>query len=116
MRKPSDIHQHGALVESTSRSPCAVAAHVVCAETYFLYWLHETSTMLHIMLGIMIVVLIIGAMRVRVLEDKVAMLRRAMDRQLTEPDVEYMLKMAREQGVDRIEERMRWLEAHIAEK
>ena len=72
--------------------------------------------MLHIVLGIMIVVLIIGAMRVRVLEDKVALLRRAMDRQLTEPDVEYMLKMAREQGVDRIEERMRWLEAHIKEK
>ena len=62
----------------------------------------QNSLILVAIVGITIFVV----MRIRVLEEKLGMLRRAMDRQLGEQDVEFMVKTIRETTADALEARL----------
>ena len=50
-------------------------------------------------------------MRIRVLEEKLGLLRRSMDRHLGEQDIEHMVKVIRENTADALEDRLLLLEA-----
>ena len=53
--------------------------------------------------------------RVRVLEEKILLLKRSADRQLSEADVEHVLKCVREGAADALEQRLKALEAQADE-
>lgn len=68
-----------------------------------------------VMQSVIVVVIIIAivaftAMRIRTAEEKVNSLRRAMDRQLTEQDVEFIVKTIRKHTADYLEDRICVLE------
>lgn len=60
--------------------------------------------------AVAIAVIVFIVMRIRTVEEKVNSLRRAMDRQLTEQDVEFIVKTIRKHTADYLEDRICVLE------
>ena len=65
------------------------------------------------------IVITVGAyvvVRMRMIEEKLALLRRSVDRQLSEADIEYLVKTVRENTADALEQRLKALEAQLGQR
>lgn len=62
-------------------------------------------------LGLLVALVAFVYSRMHVLEEKLTLLKRCVDRQLGESDIEYVIKSVRESTADALEQRLRSLEA-----
>ena len=70
----------------------------------------QTAVLLAVIVGIAVYL----TFRLRVLEDRLVLLKRLMDKQVSEADVEYLVKMVHDSTSGEIEARLQSIEAQCA--